>query len=122
MPCEHVASDTSTGGNSVAGENGAAAEVAALAATLATTMTVVSLKAMLTDNGQSIMGPKGDLVQRCAQGAIMGRIPACPLCVGGKLAYDAATGIYTCGGYMDDAHFRACSFRSASVARGSWAM
>jgi hypothetical protein len=129
---------TTSGGKSAGGKKGAAAKsvgkplkgtpmpaatkkkVATLATELAGKLKTDALKATLKANGQSTTGAKDELVQRCAQGAIMGRIPTCPLCSGGKLKYDAATGIYACPGYMDDADFRPCFFKSADVTRGIW--
>ena len=78
------------------------------------------LKQLLRQNGQVLSGTKGELIERCAEGKILGAIPVCPLCGAGKLRYAAKTGLYTCPGYMDDDKFHKCVFVSGSVARNPW--
>ena len=81
---------------------------------------IVDLKAMLKANGQVQSGTKGELVQRCAEGKVLGAIPVCPLCGAGKLRFDGKTGIYKCPGYQDDDVYRPCVFQSGAVTRTTW--
>lgn len=53
-------------------------------------------------NGQPKTGNKGDLIEKCADGELLGRIPLCSACGGGKPRFDGKTGIYKCPGFMDD--------------------
>lgn len=61
-----------------------------------------ALKEMLRKNLQSMSGNKDDLVLKVADGIVLGRIPRCPNCFGGRPKYDYKTGVYTCPGYRDD--------------------
>ena len=81
---------------------------------------VDELKALLRSNGQTTTGAKAELVTRCAEGSVMGRIPSCPMCSGGKLKFDGATGIYKCPGFMDDDQFMPCFFKGADITRTGW--
>jgi hypothetical protein len=78
------------------------------------------LKQLLRQNGQAVSGTKGELIERCSQGAVLGAIPICPLCGAGKLRFAIKTGVYTCPGFMDDDTFHKCVFASGSVARTPW--
>ena len=81
---------------------------------------VDELKAILRTNGQTTTGAKAELVMRCAEGEVMGRTPTCPMCSGGKLKFDAATGIYKCPGFMDDDTFMPCFFKGGDITRTKW--
>lgn len=74
-------------------------------------MPVADLKRLLKANGQAMMGLKEGIVQRVAEGYVMGAIPNCPKCYGGRPRYDITTGIYSCPGYMDDDTFVNCYFK-----------
>eukprot|EP01067_Filipodium_phascolosomae_P008348 Filipodium_phascolosomae@DN7070_c0_g1_i1.p1 len=85
--------------------------------------TVASLKKMLQANNQLCSGTKPDLLDRVASGMVLGAIPTCDACGGGKLRFDPKAGVYQCPGYMDDDHFVRCSFRGSDedVKRTAWA-
>jgi hypothetical protein len=80
------------------------------------------LKAILRENNQIMSGNKGDLVERCSQGKLLGALPCCSKCGGGKLKFNIKTGVYFCPGYMDDTEFRNCSFKAdfKDVIRNPW--
>jgi len=42
------------------------------------------LKDLLKKNLQSMTGNKDDLIHKCADGSVLGRIPRCPKCFGGR--------------------------------------
>lgn len=79
-----------------------------------------ALKQMMRDNDQKVGGTKPELVQRAAEGKVLGAIPRCPLCSGGKPTFDIKTGLYTCKGFMDDDEWAPCSYSSGSLARIPW--
>lgn len=79
-----------------------------------------ALKALLKANRQSSTGNKDEMAQRCAEGLVLGAIPACPLCYAGKPRFDLKKGIYKCPGYMDDADFKACFYESNDLVRDPW--
>jgi hypothetical protein len=83
-------------------------------------MSIDGLKVALRANRQVTTGTKGELLGRVAEGMVLGAIPTCPLCSGGKLRFDQKTGIYKCPGYMDDDTFRPCHFKGAEVTRVAW--
>ena len=80
------------------------------------------LKKMLRDNLQSMSGNKDDLVLKVADGIVLGRIPRCPNCFGGRPKYDYKTGIYTCPGYRDDEDYKNChsTFTKEELKRDPW--
>ncbi len=45
------------------------------------------LKDLLKKNLQSMTGNKDDLVSKCSDGSVLGRIPRCPKCFGGRYFY-----------------------------------
>lgn len=51
-------------------------------------------------NAQAKTGSKSELVSKCADGKLLGGIPRCEGCGGGRLRYNHTNGIYTCPGYM----------------------
>jgi hypothetical protein len=83
-------------------------------------MTTDQLKALLKLNDQVLSGSKGELVQRAAHQVVMGAVPRCPLCSGGKLRYDIKTGQYQCPGFQDDDKYVACSFTTQAIDRVPW--
>jgi hypothetical protein len=79
------------------------------------------LKAILKLNTQVMTGTKADLVERCAQGKLLGALPNCPKCFGGKLRFDLKKGEYRCPGFMDDTDFVFCKFSATSgITRNQW--
>jgi len=77
--------------------------------------TAVELKNLLKKNNQVMSGNKNDLVERCAQGKLLGAIPSCPQCFAGKLRFNLKTGEYKCPGYMDDTDFMYCTYKSSDL-------
>lgn len=73
-------------------------------------------------NNQSRTGTKHELAQKCADGKILGKIPMCPSCGGGKPRFNRNNGTYTCPGYMDDDEFKNCNktFVFAEITRDPW--
>ena len=78
------------------------------------------LKDILKTNNQKISGNKSELVERCADGKLLGAIPRCSVCSGGKLRFHALTGEYFCPGFMEDTTMINCSFKSKEVVRNAW--
>jgi len=80
------------------------------------------LKGILAANGQSRSGNKTDLADKCADGKVLGRIPQCESCGGGRLRFDMKTGIYKCPGYMEDDDFVNCNkvYMMDQVQRAEW--
>ncbi|KAH9251360.1 hypothetical protein BASA81_010796 [Batrachochytrium salamandrivorans] len=84
--------------------------------------TVAQLKDWLRANGAPLTGSKPELVQRCMDGHVNGRLPACARCGHGKLQFDAERGAYTCSGYFDEdaqLHIK-CPLNEAQAARLPW--
>ncbi|CUI10906.1 Hypothetical protein, putative [Bodo saltans] len=79
-----------------------------------------SLKDLCKLNKQVMSGTKSELVQRCAEGKVLGQTPICPFCGGGKLRYEIKTGMYRCPGYTDDDSYKPCVFLSGTVVRTAW--
>jgi hypothetical protein len=48
------------------------------------------------------------MIAKCADGIVLGRIPRCPNCFGGRPKYDYKAGTYHCSGYRDDVDFKNC--------------
>lgn len=53
-------------------------------------------------------GNKDEMVQKIADGIVLGRIPRCTSCFGGRPRFDYKTGKYTCPGYRDDVDYKNC--------------
>lgn len=66
------------------------------------------LKNILMKNMQTRTGNKDDLVLKVADGIVLGRIPKCPKCFGGRPKFDYKAGTYYCSGYRDDEDFKNC--------------
>lgn len=65
---------------------------------------------MLKVNNQPYSGMnKGQLIEKIADGIVLGQIPCCPKCQGGKPKFDSEKSIYHCKGYMDDANYVVCN-------------
>eukprot|EP01022_Parablepharisma_sp_SALTPOND_P028451 TRINITY_DN70993_c1_g1_i1.p12 TRINITY_DN70993_c1_g1~~TRINITY_DN70993_c1_g1_i1.p12 ORF type:complete len:225 (-),score=36.19 TRINITY_DN70993_c1_g1_i1:91-765(-) len=80
------------------------------------------LKAILRANAQSMSGDKKMLVEKVADGEVLGAMPRCGKCGGGFLKWDNKKGIYWCKGYMDDTVWKNCNFKGgkADVTRSPW--
>jgi len=80
------------------------------------------LKEMLRKNDQTMSGTKKELVQRVADGKVLGKIPRCPRCAGGRPKFDAKTGMYKCPGYRDDEDFKFCNkkYTMEELPREEW--
>jgi hypothetical protein len=82
--------------------------------------TIDGLKYLLQLNDQNKTGTKTELVERAAHQVVMGAVPRCPLCSGGRLRYIIQTGEYRCPGYQDDDKYVACGFVTAEIERLPW--
>eukprot|EP01054_Gregarina_sp_Poly1_P007009 Gregarina_sp_Poly_1__7008@NODE_3816_length_870_cov_413_576588_g2457_i0_p1_GENE_NODE_3816_length_870_cov_413_576588_g2457_i0NODE_3816_length_870_cov_413_576588_g2457_i0_p1_ORF_typecomplete_len225_score43_64PADR1/PF08063_12/4_1e02PADR1/PF08063_12/5_7e15SAP/PF02037_27/5_7e03SAP/PF02037_27/3_8e03SAP/PF02037_27/4_3e05TF_Zn_Ribbon/PF08271_12/0_089_NODE_3816_length_870_cov_413_576588_g2457_i0196810 len=82
--------------------------------------TKTQLMALLKENDQKTSGKKDELVERVAEGMVLGRLPICPTCDKAKIAFNRVTGEYTCPGSFDNGSFQKCSFKSSEVQRGEW--
>jgi hypothetical protein len=84
--------------------------------------TANELKEMLKKNDQSMTGAKDDLIQRVADGKVLGKIPRCPKCSGGRPKFDYKTGMYKCPGFRDDEEFRFCNkkYSMEELPREDW--
>lgn len=78
------------------------------------------LKDLLKKNNQKISGNKSELVERCSEGKLLGALPNCPKCFGGKLRFNIITGEYYCPGYMEDTTMINCNFKSYDIKRNGW--
>ena len=58
----------------------------------------------------TVSGNKKQLIVRVAEGRVLGAIPRCPKCSGGKPSFDSSTGLYKCRGYFDDDQYVPCSW------------
>jgi len=76
----------------------------------------------LRHNGQLVTGRKHDLLLRCIDGEVNGRIPGCPSCHLGQMQYDYSEGAFICNGYFDSlAHNPIrCGHIQSSVERERW--
>jgi hypothetical protein len=92
------------------------------AAEAASSKSLPQLKEILRKNGQKVGGTKSELVQRISECSVLGSVPLCQECGGGKLNFDLASCMYRCPGYMDDTDFVRCNrtFDFASVHRLAW--
>lgn len=84
--------------------------------------TVDQLKAMSRLNDQKITGSKKELIDRIADGIVLGAIPKCLKCGGGRPRFDANKGTYKCPGYMEDEDYVNCNktFTMADLPRTPW--
>ena len=84
--------------------------------------TINELKDILRKNGQKVTGTKPELIDRVADGKVLGAIPKCPSCGGGRPKWDAKTGKYTCPGYMEDLDFINChkKYLASELQRSPW--
>ena len=82
---------------------------------------VDQLKEILVRNRQSKTGSKKDLINKCAEGKLLGAPPNCPKCNGGKLNMNLKTGEYKCSGYLgfNDQHYN-CAYKAISCETYDW--
>lgn len=80
------------------------------------------LKEMCRKNAQKVTGTKDELVERVADGKVLGSIPKCQSCGGGRPKWNAKSGTYRCPGYMEDSDFINCnkSFSILDITRSPW--
>ena len=80
------------------------------------------LKNMLLANKMPRTGTKADLVEKIADGKVLGAIPKCPFCGGGQPRFNNKTGEYYCPGYMEDDEFQRCgkTFDFDEIERVPW--
>jgi len=80
------------------------------------------LKEMLKKNDQTCTGTKDELIEKIADGKVLGKIPRCPHCFGGRLRFDYKSGAYNCPGYRDDTEFHNChkKYQFSEVTRDAW--
>ena len=80
------------------------------------------MKEECRQNQQKVTGTKPELIERIADGRVLGKIPLCHMCGGGKPRFDAKTGTYTCPGFMEDVDFIRCNrkFSMIDIVREPW--
>jgi len=85
-------------------------------------MTKPELQKWLRHNGQLVTGRKFDLLLRCIDGELNGRIPGCPACHRGQMSYDYSEGAYVCRGYFDEVAQNPirCGHVQSRVKREKW--
>jgi hypothetical protein len=85
-------------------------------------MTKPELQKWLRHNGQLVTGRKQDLLLRCIDGEINGRIPGCPACHKGQMYYNYSEGAYVCNGYWDELSHNPirCGNIESHVKREKW--
>jgi len=85
-------------------------------------MTKPELQKWLRHNAQLVTGRKHELLLRCVDGQINGRIPGCPRCHHGQMQYDYSNENYVCRGYFDKMSKTpiACGHSEAEVKREPW--
>lgn len=84
--------------------------------------TIDEMKNILRKNDQKVTGTKKELVERIADGELLGKIPRCPLCFGGRLQFNNKTGVYKCPGYFEDVKYIRCkgAFDRDFIQREQW--
>lgn len=80
---------------------------------------VEQMKNLLRLNNLTITGTKSALAARIAEAKVLGCIPKCSECGGGRATWDDH-GYWVCNGYMDDDTWQDCSFVSKEVIRVPW--
>ena len=85
-----------------------------------------NLKELLAKNRQIKTGTRKELLDRCAEGRMMGGLKFCPKCKGGNLNFNQSTGEYFCRGFPDAddpkdmKKFKDCIYKSAFAERNKW--
>eukprot|EP00812_Abedinium_dasypus_P012152 NODE_5678_length_563_cov_230.612205.p3 GENE.NODE_5678_length_563_cov_230.612205~~NODE_5678_length_563_cov_230.612205.p3 ORF type:complete len:85 (+),score=28.35 NODE_5678_length_563_cov_230.612205:178-432(+) len=81
------------------------------------------MMAELAKNKQVKKGKKDELVQRIAEGRVLGALPTCPKCTKSKVKWSRVGGIYSCPGAVDGGgNWRRCNFHANQIARTPWKM
>lgn len=77
-------------------------------------------KDILRANQQTVTGNKPELIERIADGEVLGKIPKCHC--GGKLAFHYDTGMYQCPGTRKDGQYVFCNriFPFQCIKRAPW--
>ena len=75
---------------------------------------------LLTKNRQVKHGSRQKLLNRCAEGKLLGGLTNCPKCKKAKLKFSLKTGIYTCEGYMVGEKLKVCGYTSNVPHRIPW--
>ena len=78
------------------------------------------LKEILSKNRQIKTGTKTELLNRVAEGKLLGALPNCPKCMGGRIKFDIKSGEYYCKGFMDDDVFKNCNYKTLTCDRNEW--
>lgn len=80
------------------------------------------LKEMCRKNLMKLSGVKSDLIERISDAKILGVIPKCPECGGGRPKLDVKTKTYHCSGYLEDVKFINChkKFAYSEISRVTW--
>lgn len=84
--------------------------------------TSAQLHKELSANDQVRNGKKEELVQRVAEGRVLGALPSCPRCKKGRIHWSRIGGWYSCPGHYDsDAKMhKRCFWRSQTLKRKKW--
>ena len=77
---------------------------------------------MCRKNLMKVSGTKLELILRISDAKILGVIPKCPECGGGRPKLDLKTKTYYCSGYLEDVKFINChkSFAYSDIQRVTW--
>lgn len=80
------------------------------------------LKDMCRKNLMKVSGTKAEVIERISDARILGVIPKCPKCGGGRPKLDPKTMTYYCSGYLEDVDFINChsTFSYSSITRTPW--
>ena len=80
------------------------------------------LKSMCKRNQMKISGTKPELIVRISDAKVLGVIPKCPACGGGRPKLDIKTKTYSCSGYLEDTVFKNChkKFAYEEIVREPW--
>ena len=73
-------------------------------------------------NEQKVSGSKLDLIERVADGRLLGSIPRCKTCSKAVLRFNPRNGEYSCPGYMNHSEYVSCTkkFEAKDITRGKW--
>lgn len=80
------------------------------------------LKEMCKLNDMKVSGTKTELIERIADAKVLGVIPKCPSCGGGRPKLNPKMRTYYCSGYLDDTIFKNChkTFAYSEIVREPW--
>jgi hypothetical protein len=80
---------------------------------------IKGLKDMCKHNNMVQSGNKDELIEKIASSMVLGVIPKCPTCGGGRPKYQ--NGFWFCEGYRDDTDWTDCCFVGTDITRVVWA-